>query len=153
MEEGTFLTRMATKVQIIHRRDELRASKIMQERAVENPKIEFVWDSAVVGILGEPGKVEGVRVKNLKTEEERELAVQGVFIAIGHTPNTKLLEGQVELDDNGYIITQERTTATSVEGVFAAGDVADHRYRQAITAAGTGCAAAIDAERWLETQG
>ncbi len=148
MEEAIFLTKFADKVTIIHRRDSLRASKIMQERAFENPKIDFVWDTVVTEVFGN-GKVAGVRLKNLKTGEDGELPVTGVFVAIGHTPNTGLFEGQLELT-GGYIQTVEATTATSVPGVFAAGDVVDFRYRQAITAAGSGCMAAIDAERYLE---
>ncbi|MFP5351485.1 MAG: thioredoxin-disulfide reductase [Actinomycetota bacterium] len=148
MEEANFLTRFATKVTVVHRRDTLRASKIMQDRAMNNPKIEFIWDSQVTEIFGN-GKVAGVRLKNLKTGEETELATGGVFVAIGHTPNTKLFEGQLELA-GGYIVTRGEDTQTSVPGVFAAGDVVDFRYRQAITAAGMGCMAAIDAERYLE---
>ena len=148
MEEANFLTRFATKVTVVHRRDSLRASKIMQDRARSNPKIEFVWDSQVTEVFGN-GKVAGVRLKNLKTGEETELPTGGVFVAIGHTPNTKLFEGQLELS-GGYIVTRGEDTQTSVPGVFAAGDVVDFRYRQAITAAGMGCMAAIDAERYLE---
>jgi thioredoxin reductase (NADPH) len=148
MEEAIFLTKFASKVTVVHRRDELRASKIMQDRAFAHPKIEFLWDSVVTEIFGE-NKVAGVRVKNLKTGEDLELAVGGVFVAIGHTPNTGLFEGQLDLSA-GYIVTYEDQSKTSVEGVFAAGDVVDFRYRQAITAAGMGCMAAIDAERYLE---
>lgn len=148
MEEAAFLTKFADKVTVIHRRDTLRASKIMQDRARENPKIEFIWDTVVSEVFGN-GKVAGVRLKNLKTGEDGELPVSGVFVAIGHTPNTGLFEGQLELT-GGYIQTVEGTTGTSVPGVFAAGDVVDFRYRQAITAAGMGCMAAIDAERYLE---
>ena len=148
MEEANFLTRFATKVTVVHRRDTLRASKIMQDRAKANPKIEFVWDSVVTEVFGN-GKVAGVRLKNLKTGEETEMPTGGVFVAIGHTPNTKLFEGQLELA-GGYIVTRSEDTQTSVPGVFAAGDVVDFRYRQAITAAGMGCMAAIDAERYLE---
>jgi thioredoxin reductase (NADPH) len=151
VEEATFLTRFATGVTIVHRRDELRASKIMQERAFANDKIDFVWDSAVEEILGN-GSVSGVRLKNLKTGESTERETGGVFVAIGHTPNTSLFEGQMELA-NGYIVVEEPTTRTSVEGVFAAGDVVDFTYRQAITAAGMGCKAAMDAERFLESLG
>ena len=151
VEEATFLTRFATKVTVVHRRDELRASKIMQERAFANDKIEFVWDSGVDEILGN-GSVTGARLRNLKTDEVTDLAAGGVFVAIGHTPNTSLFEGQLELQ-GGYIPVREPTTATSVEGVFAAGDVVDITYRQAITAAGMGCKAAIDAERFLEALG
>ena len=148
MEEANFLTRFASKVTVVHRRDTLRASKIMQDRAKDNPKIEFMWDSAVTEVFGN-GKVAGVRLKNLKTGEESELAAGGVFVAIGHVPTTKLFEGKLELSE-GYIVTKEGGTQTSVPGVFAAGDVVDFRYRQAITAAGMGCMAAIDAERYLE---
>ena len=148
MEEANFLTRFATKVTVVHRRDTLRASKIMQDRAKANPKIEFVWDSVVTEVFGN-GKVAGVRLKNLKTGEETEMPTGGVFVAIGHTPNTKLFEEQLELA-GGYIVTRSEDTQTSVPGVFAAGDVVDFRYRQAITAAGMGCMAAIDAERYLE---
>ncbi|HJR45224.1 MAG TPA: thioredoxin-disulfide reductase [Actinomycetota bacterium] len=148
MEEANFLTRFATKVTVVHRRDTLRASKIMQDRAKANPKIDFVWDSVVTEVFGN-GKVAGVRLKNLKTGEETEMPTGGVFVAIGHTPNTSLFEGQLELS-GGYILTRGEDTQTSVPGVFAAGDVVDFRYRQAITAAGMGCMAAIDAERYLE---
>lgn len=150
MEEATFLTKFASKVTVVHRRDSLRASKIMQERAMENPKIEFVWNSVITEIVGD-GKVTGANIKNLKTGEEGHLPAGGVFVAIGHTPNTSLFEGQLKLT-GGYIETAGDTTMTSVDGVFAAGDVVDFRYRQAITAAGMGCEAAIDAERWLESQ-
>ena len=151
VEEALFLTRFATKVTVVHRREALRASKIMQDRAFANEKIEFVWDSVVEEVLGD-GQVAGARVKNVKTGDARELAAGGLFVAIGHVPNTALFEGQLEMR-NGYIVVQEPTTRTSVEGVFAAGDVVDHIYRQAITAAGMGCQAAIDAERFLEAQG
>jgi thioredoxin reductase (NADPH) len=151
LEEGIFLTKFATKVTIIHRRDKLRASKIMQERAFKNKRIDFIWDSVVEEILGDKEKgITGVRIKNTKTGEVSIKECQGVFVAIGHTPNTKLFEGQVEMDDKGYIITNNHTSETNVPGVFAAGDVQDHRYRQAITAAGTGCMAAMDAEKFLE---
>jgi len=150
MEEATFLTKFASKVTIVHRRDTLRASKIMQDRAFANPKIDFVWDSVITEIFGN-GKVAGARIKNLKTGEESELAAGGVFVAIGHTPNTHLFEGQLELS-GGYIVTEAEGTQTSVPGVFAGGDVVDHRYRQAITAAGMGCMAAMDAERYLESR-
>ena len=149
MEEAIFLTKFASKVTVVHRRDSLRASKIMQQRAFDHPKIEFVWDSVISEIFGN-GKVAGARIKNLKTGEERELPAGGVFVAIGHTPNTSLFEGQLELS-GGYIVTPGDNTQTSVPGVFAAGDVVDFRYRQAITAAGMGCSAAIDAERFLES--
>ncbi|MEW9533682.1 thioredoxin-disulfide reductase [Microbispora sp. NPDC049125] len=151
MEEATFLTRFARSVTVIHRRDKLRASKIMQDRAFANQKIRFVWDSEVVDVLGED-RIKGVRVRNLKTGEETDLAVSGLFIAIGHEPRTELLKGQVALDDEGYVLVEAPTTRTNIDGVFAAGDVVDHVYRQAITAAGTGCAASLDAERWLAHQ-
>ena len=150
MEDSLFLTRFASKVSVVHRRDGLRASKVMQERAFENEKIEFIWDTVVTEIHDpEQNTVTGVTLKNLKTEEEREFSCGGVFIAIGHVPNTGFLEGKLELDETGYIVTQSPTTYTSIDGIFACGDCVDHIYRQAITAAGTGCAAAIDAERWL----
>ena len=149
MEEAIFLTKFASKVTVVHRRDTLRASKIMQDRAHANEKIEFIWDSVITEIFGN-GKVAGARIKNLKTGEESEVPAGGVFVAIGHTPNTSLFEGQLDLS-GGYIVTEGEDTATSVRGVFAAGDVVDFRYRQAITAAGMGCMAAIDAERYLET--
>jgi thioredoxin reductase (NADPH) len=149
IEEATFLTRFASKVTIIHRRDELRASKIMQERAFANPKIEFLWNSEVREIKGDE-KVEGIIVENNQTGEMSELAITGLFVAIGHRPNTDIFVGQLAMKDNGYLITQAPSSRTSVEGVFACGDVQDDVYRQAITAAGSGCTAAIDAERWLE---
>ena len=153
IEEATFLTKFASKVTLVHRRDKLRASKIMQERAFKNPKIEFAWDSVVQKIHGvEAGKVTGVTLKNVKTNELSDLAVTGVFVTIGHKPNTDIFKGQLELDNAGYIVTKERTQ-TSVPGVFAAGDVVDHVYRQAITAAGMGCQAAIDVEKYLEVLG
>jgi thioredoxin reductase (NADPH) len=151
MEESTFLSKFASKVTVIHRRDELRASKIMQEKAKKNPKIEWVWDSAVEDIKGN-GKVESLVLKNLKTDQSSEFKTQGLFIAIGHRPNTKLFQGQVDTDDKGYITTKVGTTETNIPGVFACGDVQDHRYRQAITAAGSGCMAAMDAEKFLEAQ-
>jgi thioredoxin reductase (NADPH) len=153
LEEATFLTRFATKVTVVHRRDRLRASKVMQDRANANSKIEFAWNSVVEDVLGEQ-TVHGVRLRNLQDGSESVLPVSGVFVAIGHTPNTELFAGQLELDEAGYIVTpRPPSTATSVDGVFASGDVVDHTYRQAVTAAGTGCAAAIDAERWLEAHG
>jgi thioredoxin reductase (NADPH) len=150
IEEATFLTKFASKVTVVHRRDSLRASKIMQERATSNPKIEFLWDTVLTEVLGD-SKVTGAKTKNLKTGEEGEISAGGIFVAIGHTPNTSLFEGKLDLIE-GYIRTQPGSTATSVEGVFASGDVVDYKYRQAITAAGMGCQAAIDAERWLESQ-
>ena len=155
IEEATFLTKFATKVTIIHRRDQLRASKIMQDRAKINSKISFLWNSEVIEILGknEGGRktVTGVKVKNTKTSEITTLQTGGYFVGIGHQPNTKIFKGQIEMNLNGYIITKPGSSYTSVQGVFAAGDVADPVYRQAITAAGSGCAAAIDAERFLES--
>ncbi|HQR37742.1 MAG TPA: FAD-dependent oxidoreductase, partial [Blastocatellia bacterium] len=152
MEEATFLAKFASKITIVHRRDALRASKIMQQKAFDNPKIEFAWDSAVDEILGSRDEgVTGVRLVNLKTDEKRTLDdVRGLFVAIGHKPNTELFAGQLETDANGYLVTVPGTTRTSIPGVFAAGDVQDHVYRQAVTAAGTGCMAAIEAERFLE---
>ena len=152
LEEALFLTRYAPKVTVIHRRDELRASKIMQDRALGHEKIDFLWDSVVEEVLGDDG-VSGVRVKNLKTGASHDLAVEAVFVAIGHKPNTDVIRGQIELDDVGYIKVEPGTSRTGVEGVFACGDAMDPVYRQAITAAGTGCMAAIDAERWLAEQG
>ena len=151
MEEATFLTRFASKVTIVHRRDEFRASKIMQDRVFANEKIDVVWDSTIEEVLGGDA-VTGVRVRNVKTGQTSDLPAGGVFVAIGHSPNTELFEGQLELE-NGYIKVHEPTTRTSVEGVFAAGDVVDHIYRQAITAAGMGCQAALDAERFLAEHG
>ena len=148
MEEATFLTRFARSVTLIHRRDEFRASRIMLERAQANEKITILTNTAVTAIEGDP-KVSGIRLRNTVTGEESELAVTGVFVAIGHDPRSELVRGQIDLDDEGYVKTRGRTTYTSVDGVFAAGDLVDHTYRQAITAAGTGCSASIDAERWL----
>jgi thioredoxin reductase (NADPH) len=152
LEEANFLTRFASKVNVVHRRNRLRASKVMQDRAFANPKLGFVWNSAVVDVLGDQS-VRGVRLRNLVDGTESELLVGGMFVAIGHTPNTELFAGQLDLDEGGYVKVRAPSTATSVDGVFAAGDVVDHTYRQAVTAAGTGCAAAIDAERWLEAHG
>jgi thioredoxin reductase (NADPH) len=152
MEEALFLTRFGTRVTVIHRRDELRASKIMQQRALSHEKIDFAWDSEVDEVLGDEF-VTGVRLKNVKTGALQELAVEGLFIAIGHEPTTDLFKGQLELDGAGYVKVQPGTTRTSLEGVFACGDVSDSIYRQAVTAAGTGCMASIDAERWLAEEG
>ncbi|PYR98386.1 MAG: thioredoxin-disulfide reductase [Acidobacteria bacterium] len=151
MEEATFLTKFATKVSVIHRRDVLRASKIMQDRALSNPKIHFIWDTVVDHVRGtrETG-VTGLKLRNVKTLETSELKVDGLFVAIGHNPNTDIFEGQIELDSHGYIKTLADSTRTNIPGVFACGDVQDPVFRQAITAAGTGCMAAIEAERWLE---
>ena len=154
MEEAIFLTKFCSKVTIVHRRDSLRASKIMQERARKNPKIAFVWDSIVEEIFGEPKSgVSGVRLKNLKTGVGSDFKTDAVFMAIGHKPNTDIFRGQLGMDPQGYLIVKPGSTCTNIEGVFAAGDVADRTYRQAVTAAGTGCMAAIDAERWLEAHG
>ena len=150
LEEALFLTKFAIKVSIVHRRDKLRASKIMQDRALKNDKLAFIWDSVVEEILGDP-VVTGVRLRNVKTGQTRELSCAGVFIAIGHQPNTGLFKGQIEMDEKGYILTHNGT-ATTASGVFAAGDVQDSKYRQAVTAAGSGCMAAIDAERYLESK-
>jgi thioredoxin reductase (NADPH) len=151
LEEANFLTRFATNVTLIHRRKELRASKIMQDRVFANDKIDVRWNSVVDDVIGD-GKLEAVRLRDTETDELSDLPVSGMFVAIGHTPNTDLFVGQLKLDENGYIATEPNSTVTSVPGVFAAGDVADHVYRQAITAAGTGCMAALDAERYLEAQ-
>jgi len=148
MEEAIFLTKFASKVTIVHRRDEFRASKIMAQRAIDHPKIEVLWNTTVEEVLGDD-LVTGLRVKNVETGETSVLPVEGFFLAIGHDPNTKIFQGQVDLDDTGYIVTESGSTTTSVEGVFAAGDVVDHYYQQAITAAGMGCQAAIDVEHWL----
>jgi len=149
LEEATFLTRFADSVTLVHRRDTLRASKIMQDRAMANPKIKFVWNSQVVSMEGDNGKLTGVRVKNVHTGDEKVLPVSGAFIAIGHSPRSELFAGQLPTDPDGYLLVEQPTTRTAIEGVFACGDVVDRTYRQAVTAAGTGCAAAIDAERWL----
>jgi thioredoxin reductase (NADPH) len=152
IEEALFLTKFANQVTVIHRRDELRASKIMQDRAFANPKVAFKWNSVVTDVGGD-GTVDVVHLRDTVTGDASELDVGGLFVAIGHDPNTKLFEGQVDLDENGYIVLpQAGSTRTSVEGVFAAGDVADHVFRQAVTAAGTGCMAAIEAERWIEAR-
>jgi len=148
LEEATFLTRFARSVTLIHRRDSLRASKIMQERAFANEKIHFAWNSQVVDVLGE-NKLSGIVLEDTVTGEQRELSVTGLFIAIGHDPRSELLKGQVDLDDEGYVVVDAPSTRTNIDGVFACGDLVDHSYRQAITAAGTGCAAALDAERFL----
>ena len=155
MEEGTFLTRFANKVYIIHRRDEFRASKIMVQKAIDNPKIEFILDTVVDDVLGD-GKVTGLQLRNVKSGQMTGLDVEGFFVAIGHTPNTRLFAGQVDMDEQGYILTvsdKHSLSATSTLGVFACGDVQDSRYRQAITAAGSGCQAALDAEHYLESLG
>jgi thioredoxin reductase (NADPH) len=151
MEEALFLTRFATRVSVIHRRDELRASKIMQERAMRNPKIDFVWDSIVEEVLGER-LVEGVRLRNVKTDEQSDLPVEGLFVAIGHKPNAQLFSSWLRTDLQGYLVVEPGSSRTNVEGVFACGDVMDPTYRQAVTAAGSGCMAALDAERWLAEQ-
>ncbi len=152
MEEANFLTKFAKKVYVVHRRDHLRASKIMQERALKNPKIEFIWDSTIVDVSSiEKGAVESAVLENLKTKEKRELKVEGIFVAIGHIPNTAPFRDQIECDENGYFLTKNGTQ-TNIEGVFVAGDCVDHVYRQAITAAGMGCMASLDAERWLESR-
>ena len=151
MEEAIFLTRFADKVSVIHRRDALRASKIMQDRAVANPKIEFIWDTVVEDLLGDD-RLEGAVIRNVKTGETSTLPVTGLFVAIGHRPNTDLFAGVLDMDENGYLLVGPGSTATNIDGVFACGDVQDHTYRQAITAAGSGCMAAIDAERWLEAR-
>jgi thioredoxin reductase (NADPH) len=151
LEEAGFLTKFASKVTLVHRRDALRASKIMQQRAFDNPRIEFAWNTAVVDVVGDT-KVEALALRDTVTGEERNLPVTGVFIAIGHRPNTDLFAGQLDMDDAGYLVTGPDRSTTNIEGVFACGDVQDHTYRQAITAAGSGCMAAIDAERWLESR-
>jgi thioredoxin reductase (NADPH) len=151
MEEATFLTRFAKSVTVVHRRDTLRASKIMQDRAFDNPKIKFQWDSEPVEAVGDT-KLTGLKVRNVKTGEESVLPVSGLFIAIGHDPRSELFTGQLDVDAEGYLQVQHPTTRTKIDGVFACGDVVDHIYRQAVTAAGSGCQAAIDVERWLASQ-
>jgi thioredoxin reductase (NADPH) len=151
MEEATFLTRFARSVTIVHRRDSLRASKIMQDRAIANPKIKFAWDSEVAEVLGDD-RVTGVRLRNVNTGEESTLPISGMFVAIGHDPRSELFSGQLATDPDGYLLVDSPSTRTAIDGVFAAGDVVDRTYRQAVTAAGTGCAAALDAERWLADQ-
>ena len=151
LEEATFLTRFARSVTVVHRRDALRASAIMQDRARANPKIRFAWDSVVTEVVGED-RVAGIRLLNTKTGEESFIEVSGIFVAIGHDPRSELFTGQLELDDEGYLVVDQPSTRTKIPGVFAAGDVVDHTYRQAVTAAGSGCAAALDAERWLADQ-
>jgi len=153
IEEALFLTRFASSVTVVHRRDSLRASKIMQERAFANEKVDFIWDTTVDEVRGADGKVTTLGLRNVKSGETRDLDVGGLFVAIGHDPNSALFKGQLDMDDAGYLIVKHPSTATNVDGVFACGDVVDHVYRQAITASGMGCAAAIDAERWLEAQG
>jgi thioredoxin reductase (NADPH) len=152
VEEATFLTKFASKVYLIHRRDSLRASKIMQQRAFDNSKIEIIWNTEVVDVLGDD-EVTGTRIRDRITGDERDLEVSGFFLAIGHTPNTTAFVGQIDTDADGYVVTQNDSTHTNIPGVFAAGDVQDRIYRQAITAAGTGCMAALDVERWLENEG
>jgi thioredoxin reductase (NADPH) len=152
LEEAIFLTRFASKVTVVHRRDELRASKIMQERAFKNPKIEFLWNSVIVDVIGDT-KVSAIKVQHTTSAETFELPVSGLFVAIGHEPNSALVKGQLELEANGYIRTLDKSSRTTVDGVFACGDVQDSYYRQAVTSAGSGCMAAIDAERWLEERG
>ncbi len=155
LEEALFLTKFATKVTVVHRRDRLRASKIMQDRAAKNAKIAFLWDTVIEDILGEPGPgggVTAVQARHVHTQEIQALKTDGIFIAIGHSPNSALFRGQLTLDAQGYIVTAPNSTRTNIPGVFAAGDITDHVYRQAITSAGSGCMAAIDAERWLEAQ-
>ena len=154
MEEALFLTKFASKVYIVDRRNELRASKIMQKRAVDNEKIEFIWNSVVDDLAGtQNSKLQSVTLRNVETGEQTEKNIDGLFIAIGHKPNTEIFADKIDLDDVGYIVTRDRSAKTSVEGVFACGDAQDSTYRQAVTAAGTGCMAAIDAERYLSTLG
>jgi thioredoxin reductase (NADPH) len=152
VEEASYLTKFGSIVYMVHRRDELRASKIMQKRALNDPKIEILWDTVLEDAIGED-YLTGARIKNLKTNEVKEMDVTGLFYAIGHTPNTGIFKGQIDLDEQGYIKIKDGTQETNVEGVFAAGDVHDKKYRQAVTAAGTGCAAALEAERWLAEKG
>jgi thioredoxin reductase (NADPH) len=152
MEEALYLTKFASKVYVIHRRDAFRASKVMAQRVLEHPKVEVLWNTTVSEVLGAQ-EITGVRLRDTQTGAERDLAVGGLFVAIGHEPNTKFLGGQLALHDNGYLKVQPGRTATSVEGIFAAGDVADDYYRQAVTAAGSGCAAALEAERWIAHKG
>ena len=152
VEEATYLAKFGSLVYLVHRRDQLRASKIMQERALKHPKLEILWDTVLEDAVGQD-YVTGASLKNIKTEEARQVEVAGIFYAIGHTPNTSIFNGQLDLDDAGYIKLKLGTQETNIEGVFAAGDVHDHKYRQAITAAGTGCAASLEAERWLAEQG
>jgi thioredoxin reductase (NADPH) len=151
MEEALFLTKFASNVTVVHRRDEFRASPIMVDRVLEHPKIDVLWDSVVVEVVGD-SLVTGAKIRNVKTDEVTNFAADGVFVAIGHTPNTKVFDGALDLDEDGYVVTEPGTTVTSVEGVFAAGDVTDKIYRQAVTAAGMGCQAALDAQRWLHEQ-
>ena len=152
VEEATYLTKFGSVVYMVHRRDQLRASKIMQERAFKNPKLEIIWDTVLEDAVGKD-YLTGARLKNVKTQEVREMEVTGLFYAIGHTPNTSIFNGQLDLDGAGYIKLKVGTQETNIEGVFAAGDVHDHKYRQAVTAAGTGCAASLEAERWLAQKG
>ncbi len=153
MEEAQFLTRFAKKVYVIHRRDSFRASKIMADRTLNHPKIEVIWNTEVTEIVGDGKVVTGLKLRGLVDQKESELSVQGMFVAIGHKPNTDLFKGLLDMNETGYLVTKPGSTYTNIPGVFAAGDVADHVYRQAVTAAGTGCMAAIDCERWLEDQG
>jgi thioredoxin reductase (NADPH) len=153
MEEANYLSKMCSSVTVVHRRDSLRASKIMQERALNNPKIKFIWNSAIEEVLGDAKGVTGVKLKNVNTNNMTEMPIKGVFVAIGHVPTTELFKDTLKLQDNGYLWVQPGTAKTSIEGVFAAGDVSDHVYRQAVTAAGTGCMAAIEAERWMTEHG
>lgn len=153
MEEANFLTRFAAEITVVHRREELRASKIMQERAFKNEKIKFLWNSEIVDVIGDPAsRVKGVKIKHTRTGEVTEMPTEGLFIAIGHRPNTDIFKGILDMDENGYLITKEKSTKTNIPGVFACGDAQDHYYRQAVTAAGSGCMAAIDAERFLVHQ-